>query len=198
MLIGSRQRLNTFNRLPSFTIDSNSIKQVEFAKSFGVYIDQNLTWNVHIEHISKKIASCIGILKRSRSFVPFETLLCIYNALVQPHFDYCSVVWGNCNKSLSIKLQKLQNRAARILTSSSYDANADDLFVRLGWQKLSLQRELITATMVYKSFCGLAPAYLKSMFTDRSSTSTHSLRNCEDKLALPLPRTNFLKKQFQL
>ena len=26
MLISSRQRLNTFNRLPSFTIDSNSIK----------------------------------------------------------------------------------------------------------------------------------------------------------------------------
>ena len=96
MLVGSRQRLNTFNRLPSFTIDSNSIKQVEFSKSLGVYIDQNLTWNVHIEHISKKIASCIGILKRSRSFVPFETPLCIYNASVQPHFDYCysSVAWG--------------------------------------------------------------------------------------------------------
>ena len=184
MLIGSRQRLNTCNRLPSFTIDSNSIKQVEFTKSLGVYIDQTLTWIVHIEHISKNIASCIGILKSSRSFVPFETLLCFYNALVQPHFDYCSVVWGNscyrtyqrfymqtrrkgqfcfvltlsprlraflnkrtfdrrlncnnsyCNKSLSIKLQKLQNRAARILTSSSYDANADDLFVRLGWQNL--------------------------------------------------------------
>ena len=46
MLIGSRQRLNTFNRLPSFTIDGNSIKQVEFTKSFGVYLDENLTWNV--------------------------------------------------------------------------------------------------------------------------------------------------------
>ena len=46
MLIGSRQRLNTFNRLPSFTIDGNSIKQVEFTKSFGVYIDENLTWSV--------------------------------------------------------------------------------------------------------------------------------------------------------
>lgn len=55
MLIGSRQRLNTFNRLPSFTIDSNSIKQVEFTKSLGVYIDQNLTWNVDIEHIKKKL-----------------------------------------------------------------------------------------------------------------------------------------------
>ena len=54
MQIGSRQRLNTFNRLPSFTIDSHSIKQVEFTQSLGVYIDQNFTWNVLIEHISKK------------------------------------------------------------------------------------------------------------------------------------------------
>ena len=46
LLIGSRQRLNTFNGLPSFTIDGNSIKQVEFTKYFGVYLDENLTWNV--------------------------------------------------------------------------------------------------------------------------------------------------------
>ena len=43
--------------------------------------------------------------------------------------------------------------------------------------------------LVYKSLNGLAPDYLKSMFTDRSSTS---LRNCEGKLA-PIS-----KKQFQL
>ena len=49
--------------------------------------------------------------------------------------------------------------------------------------------------MVYKSFNSLAPDYLKSMFTDRSSTATYSLRNGEGK-ALPLPRTNFLKKSF--
>ena len=97
---------------------------------------------------------------------------------------------------IATKLQKLQNRAARILTSSSYDANVDDLFFRLDWQKLNLQRELKTATMVYKSLNGLAPDYLKSMFTDRSATSTYSLRNCEGKLALPLPRTNFLKNSF--
>jgi len=63
---------------------------------------------------------------------------------------------------------------------------------------LSLQRELKTATMVYtcKSLNGLAPDYLKSMFTDWSSTSTYSLRNCESKLALPLPHTKFLKSSF--
>ena len=54
---------------------SPAIKRVVFTESLGVYIDENLTWNVRIEHISKKIVSCIGILTKSRSFVPFETLL---------------------------------------------------------------------------------------------------------------------------
>ena len=40
--------------------------------------------------------------------------------------------------------------------------------------------------MVYKSLDGLAPDYVKSMFTDRSVMSTYSLRNCEGKLAVPL------------
>ena len=50
--------------------------------------------------------------------------------------------------------------------------------------------------MVYKSLNGLAPDYPKSMFTDRRSISAYSLRNCEGKLTVPLPRTNFLKNSF--
>ena len=61
---------------------------------------------------------------------------------------------------------------------------------------LPVQRDLKTATMVYKSLNGLAPDYLKSMFTNRSAISTYSLRNCEGKLAVPLPHSNFLKNSF--
>lgn len=35
--------LNTFDRLSSFTTDVDPRKQVEFTKSLGVYIDENLT-----------------------------------------------------------------------------------------------------------------------------------------------------------
>ena len=138
------------------------------------------------------LASCIGILKRSRPFVPFETLLCSYKTLVQPHFDYCTVVLGNCNKSLSSKLQKLQNRTTRILTSS-YDASADNLLIKLGWQKLNRLRELKAAAIIYKSLNALAPDYLKSMCADRSAIPTYSLRN-----GYPTPPHQFSKKQFQL
>jgi len=57
MLIGSRQRLSTFDKYPSHSIDGKSIKQVSSTKSLGVHVDENLSWNVHIETIAKKIAS---------------------------------------------------------------------------------------------------------------------------------------------
>ena len=43
-------------------------------KSLGVYIDQNLSWNVHVHNLCKKIAAGIGVKKRSRDFVSFDTL----------------------------------------------------------------------------------------------------------------------------
>ena len=69
----------------------------------------------HIEIRKNKIDSGIGAVRRIRPFVPTGTLRYIYNALVQPHFIHCSVVWGNGDKTLSDKLQKLHNRAACIV-----------------------------------------------------------------------------------
>ena len=37
------------------------------------------------------------------------------------------------------RLQKLQNRAARVLTFSRYDADANRLFRQLNWKDLSTQ-----------------------------------------------------------
>ena len=196
MLIGSRQRLSTFISAPSLAIEGVPIKQVPLTKSLGVHIDEHLTWSEHIHKLTKKIASGIGALKRVRPFVPATPLRYIYNSLIQPHFDYCSVVWGNCNKTLADKLQKLQNRAARVLKFSSYDTSADPLIRQLGWNKLDNQRKFHKAVMVHKSLHSLAPDYLCSMFTDRSSITSYSLRDTEGKLAIPKPRTDYLKNSF--
>ena len=88
------------------------------------------------------------------------TLHTIYHGLVQSHFDYCSVVWGNCAKTLSDKLQRLQNRAVRVLTNT----DANKLLKELGWDNLETRRQKLKAEMVYKSLNGLAPNYLSSKF----------------------------------
>ena len=54
MLIASRQKLSQFTESPSLTINENAIEEVTSAKSLGVYVDQNINWECHIENISKK------------------------------------------------------------------------------------------------------------------------------------------------
>ena len=134
MLIGSRQRIATFRSVPCLEIDGVPIDKVLQAKSLGVYLDENLSWNIQINELTKKIASGIGDLKRVRSFVPVATLQLIFNSLVQTYFNYCCTVLDNCNKILAEKHQKLKNRAARVLTFSSCDTNADVLIEKLGWK----------------------------------------------------------------
>ena len=160
MLNGSRQKLSTLSNPLELSIDNVPIEHVSSVKSLGIFIDKNLRWQTHIDKLSKKVASGIGAIKRIRSFVPPSTLHYIYNALIQSHFDYCNLVWGNCGKTLFDRLQKLQNCAARVLTNSSYDADANPLIRQLDWRDLSTQLQIQKALMVYKSLNGLVPEYL--------------------------------------
>ena len=130
-----------------------------------------------------------------RGTVPQSTLLNIYNSLVQSHFGYCSLVWGYCGKTLSNKLQKLQNHPARVITSSNFDVHVDSLFHKLSWKDLKSQRQIQNALLVFKSLNGLVPAYLTSKFIKRNE-SNHSLRNSVNKLVVPFPRTNYMKNSF--
>jgi hypothetical protein len=73
-------------------------------------------------------------------------------------------MWDSCGSTRADKLQKLQNCAARVLTSSSYDTNADYLFEILGWKNLASQRKIAKAIMVYKSVNRLAPTLAQRFF----------------------------------
>ena len=128
--------------------------------------------------------------------MPQSTLLKIYNSLVQSHFDYCSLVWGNCGKTLSNKLQKLQNHAAQVITSSNYDIDVDSLFHKLSWKDLKSQPQIQNAlVMVFKSLNGLVSEYLTSKFIKRNE-SNYSLRDSVNELVVPFPRTNYMKNSF--
>ena len=102
--------------------------------TLGLYIDEKLSWAKHIDVLAKKVSSAIGGLKRIRQYSPRKTLLLIYNSLIQAHFDYCDLVWhSGLNQEQSERLQKLQNRAARVLTQAGYEIRSSDLLIKLGW-----------------------------------------------------------------
>jgi hypothetical protein len=115
VLIGSRHKTNNVGTQQGVKIDNKLIKKVNNTKVPGIQLDENLSWEKHINHISSKITSGIGAIRRLREYIEQSTLIMVYNALIQPYFDYCCEVWYTLNKGLSERLQKLQNRAARLI-----------------------------------------------------------------------------------
>ena len=60
----------------------------------------------------------------SHKRIATETAIQIYNAIIQPHFGNSSSVWDEFSATLCEKMQKLQNRAARVVTKSDYDVSS--------------------------------------------------------------------------
>ena len=75
-------------------IGNTPIKRVSTTKSLGVMIDETLNWRSQVDLITKKVNKSLYVLRRLREFTDLETLVNAYKTLVQPHFDYCSQVWG--------------------------------------------------------------------------------------------------------
>ena len=75
----------------------------------------------------------------------------MYDALVAPYFDYCSEVWGCMGKGLCDRLQRLQNRAGRIITFSDYNTRSADILQDLRWDTLEQRRSKQLAINVFKS-----------------------------------------------
>ncbi len=69
------------------------------------------------------------MMRRIKKFVPQSTLLKIYNAIVLSHISIivACMVWDNCSDYQLAKLQKLQSRAARVITGRTYEISSKDV-----------------------------------------------------------------------
>ena len=136
MLIGSIQKIQPLSNLIAIRVNGRLLKRVKRIKYLGSVVDENLTWDDHINYISVKIRRNIGILKKMKLTVPRESLVLLYKTLIEPYFRYCNTVWGYCNETLLDKLQVLQNKAARVIKGSKFEnTNHPALLKELRWLK---------------------------------------------------------------
>ncbi len=131
MIIGSRQRVPSFEQGPVIKLGNQVIKRVPNKKMLGVILNEHLNWNRHIDEQNKKTSNNIALLRRAKSFVPEHILNKMYNAFVIPTFYYCSTVWNDGYKNKLTKLSKLQKKAARVITGASYDVRSKEIFKKL-------------------------------------------------------------------
>ena len=81
---------------------------------------------------SSKVSRDISFLKHARNIRPMVSLKSLCSGIVEPHFRYCCSEKGCCGTTDINQLQKLQNRAARIVTNSRFDFPSRPLIGSLG------------------------------------------------------------------
>ena len=105
-------------------------------------------------------------------------------------------MWGCAGTTEINGLQKLQNRAARIVANSSFDTPSIKLIEKLGWKTINEVIDIESKTIVFKSLNELAPPYLRSVFRKNFQSTSYRLHNTSTDLRLPKIGTENGKKCF--
>jgi hypothetical protein len=88
---------------------------------------------------------------------------------------------------LSSRLQKLQNRAARIIIHLRYNTPGIEAINALGWEPLETRRAKSKVKQMYKVLNDLAPSSLATLFVHKGNITEYDLRGSSTSLQLPLP-----------
>jgi len=101
-------------------------------------------------------------------------------------------VWGELSATSSKILQRLENRAARIVLRHD---SSKDTFNVLGWVELETRRKRHKCTLVSKCLNNLVPKYLSDYFTRNNTVRSYNTRRRTD-LHLPKPKLSLAKRTF--
>ena len=166
-------------------------------KYLGIWLDPSLTWTTNFDKPVSKINKRIGLLRRIRNVLPQRTLNLLYKSLIVPHFDYCSVVWGNACETNLARLDKLQKAAGKMILGLPRRFPTDILLDKIGWQKLQDCRTTHLNVMVYKSLTCNLPSNLCNIFNRVQDTHYHVTRsNTHGYLVPPACKNNSASLEF--
>jgi hypothetical protein len=184
MIVSTRQKLSKNDMSLNVNLENNVIPCVSCTKILGVCVDNVLSWDEHIRTVCTKIARKLYLLQQIKAFLPIDARKLFFNSYVLPHFDYCSIIWGNCSHALLYKLEKLQKRAARLILDEVLDqektTRSHVLFSKLGWMPVQDRITFHRAVQAFKCNKGLCDQGLNQIFEYNRNVHGYNTRYATD------------------
>ena len=182
MLVSTKQKLSRLDETDlDVYIGDHKLLQCNEISYLGIKIDCTLAWDTQTDIVCTKLVFIVSRRSRLKAVLPTYLLMSIYTNVIQPTIDYAISIWGCTSKQNIYKIQRLQNRAARIITGN-YDftnTRGIDLVKNLKWMCVSQRRYCFIAILMFKSIHGLAPHYLCDEITLQRDISTRSTRSLD-------------------
>ena len=167
------------------TVGGSVIERVLTYKLLGVYISEDLSWNVHIEHIVKKANKRLYALRTlKKSGITTMQLVQVYCSIVRSVLEYACPVWAALPKYLDDAIESVQKRALRIVLPNCH---YDDVLIQSGITTLSQRREEACTNFI-KRDCLSSPV-LKPLIPCVSIDRPYCLRSGERVPVRFVPKT---------
>ena len=180
ILIGTSQALKKTENFHLSIADGSLIKPSPTVKLLGVTMDECLTWDAHITQIVRRCNALLISLSKFRHHFDQETIKLLIESHVFPHILYCISVWGGTTQNQLIRIQKLINFSARIVTGLRRRERVGPALASLGWtrvEQLVRERDLLKVYKVLHNQSG--PPSIRRMFVFRSAVSQRATRSSE-------------------
>ena len=168
------------------------ISETNEYKFLGVYLDNRLTFQSHINHIKNKISKSIGILYKLNNFLPPNILKTLYETLIKPYITYGIEAWHSAPNYILEKVRVLQKKSIRAICSLAYNAHTNDHFKTLKLLKLD---EIFTeniSVFIFNTLKMGQNANISDAFITHRNMHDYNTRNREH---LVLPRNHKSRTQ---
>ena len=108
-----------FQNYPKLYMGDLELERVQTYKQLGLYLDQNLNWETHINYILQKIQKLINMFKLIRKRIDFKTSEKLYKGLIATIIDYCSMFYINATQKNIKRITRLIYHCALIVVNGS-------------------------------------------------------------------------------
>ena len=182
LLLGRKRRQKELVQV-KVEMGDEKIVRSKAVKCLGVVIDDELNWKEQVQNVRRKCFTGLSKIRRLRNLLPSTIKKELYNALVLPHMDYCSVVWQECSRELREKLERVQNYDVRLILSKPPWTHSEEMRQKLNWMTLERRRVMARLCMMHR--CVLKEDSIESL-SKRIQYNTNATRGL-GRLFLPRP-----------
>lgn len=160
---------------------TKTINSASNIKYLGVYIDQNLKYDIHVQYITKKIRKTIYKFYQLREFMTKILLKTIYQALVESSINYGLKIWGSTCGNILQNLTLTQKYILKIINKKPKRYSSESLFTESG--ALSIRELYVKSTLNYMKYKNTYKNYIQHNINTRSITQDHVYTNRVEFLA---------------
>ena len=190
MLFGTKYALKKYEEFKQIRIGASTIKITKKVKDLGVYIDNELKMK---DQINQTVNICnyhIRNIAFIRKYLDTNALKTVISNHILSRLDYCNVLYYALPKNIQKKLQRVQNRAARLIKGIKKRERITPVLIELHWLPIRARIEFKILTLTYKALKYNEPKYLRSMLQTTDSEAGVNTRNTNATNRLFQPYTN--------